>query len=59
MPRQGADPNSFPGGRGNTMSRLETTRRQRCDKCGEVTLHEVTIYDDDPREILHCTECDQ
>ncbi|PSK99772.1 hypothetical protein CLV30_11775 [Haloactinopolyspora alba] len=45
--------------RDDTM-RLATTRHQYCDHCGRVTVHDVTVYYDDPfssDEIVYCIEC--
>ncbi|PSK95751.1 hypothetical protein CLV30_1283 [Haloactinopolyspora alba] len=58
-PRQGTDPKPFPGGEGHTMSWIVTTRPQHCAHCGTTTVHNVTIHDDSPREIVYCTECGQ
>ncbi|PSL08158.1 hypothetical protein CLV30_101125 [Haloactinopolyspora alba] len=40
--------------------RLATTRHQHCEHCGRVTVHDVTVYYDDPissEEIVYCTAC--
>ncbi|PSK98295.1 hypothetical protein CLV30_12081 [Haloactinopolyspora alba] len=39
------------------MSWIVTTRPQHCAHCGKTTQHNVTIYDDSPREIVYCIEC--
>ncbi|WP_276320028.1 hypothetical protein [Haloactinopolyspora alba] len=41
------------------MSWIVTTRPQHCAHCGTTTVHNVTIHDDSPREIVYCTECGQ
>lgn len=37
--------------------RFETTRRKHCAKCGKLTVHFVTYYGDENREVSYCTEC--
>lgn len=42
------------------MSRIETSQREHCVRCGRVTVHEVTTYIDDPvkhETVAYCTEC--
>lgn len=56
--RQGAD-FTAPGSTGQAM-RFETVRRMRCDRCDrcdKVTMHNVTLYGDEGREVSYCTEC--